>query len=108
MREVSEALTTAEVEASQLRQRRDEGRAELEQPGSDAWSASSAVAEQPLPEDEREEVEVKLQRLERRREQIGPVNPLAEREYAEASEHVKDLADAAQGHGGGARASCGR
>ena len=29
----------------------------------------------------------------RRREQIGPVNPLAEREYAEASEHVQDLAE---------------
>ena len=42
--------------------------------------------------EEREQVEVKLQRLLRRREQIGPVNPLAEREYAEASEHVKDLA----------------
>ena len=27
----------------------------------------------------------------RRREQIGPVNPLAKREYEEASEHVKDL-----------------
>ena len=30
MREVSEALTTAEVEAAQLRDRRDESRSELE------------------------------------------------------------------------------
>ena len=91
MREVSESLTTAEVEASQLRQRRDEGRAELERLGRSS-SASWRSPTQPLPEDEREEIETKLQRLERRREQIGPVNPLAEREYAEASEHVKDLA----------------
>ena len=32
-------------------------------------------------------------RLERSREQIGPVNPLAEREYAEAREHVTELAE---------------
>jgi chromosome segregation protein len=91
MREVSESLTTAEVEASQLRQRRDEGRHELETLGR-TLERELAVAEQPLPEGERAEVEKKLQRLERRREQIGPVNPLAEHEYAEASEHVKDLA----------------
>ena len=91
MREVSEALTTAEVEASQLRQRRDEGRAELQQLGT-TLERELAVAERPLPDEEREQVEVKLQRVGRRREQIGPVNPLAEREYAEESEHVKDLA----------------
>ena len=91
MREVSEALTTAEVEASQLRQRRDEGRAELQQLGT-TLERELAVAERPLPDSEREQVEVKLQRVGRRREQIGPVNPLAEREYAEESEHVKDLA----------------
>jgi chromosome segregation protein len=32
-----------------------------------------------------------MQRLERRRAQIGPVNPLAEREYEEAREHADDL-----------------
>ncbi len=35
MREISESLTTSEVEASQLRQRRDEGRTELERLGRD-------------------------------------------------------------------------
>ena len=38
-------------------------------------------------------IEAKLARLERRREQIGPVNPLAEREYTEAREHVTELAE---------------
>ena len=37
------------------------------------------------------EIEVKLDRLARRREQLGPVNPLAEREYKEALAHVEGL-----------------
>ncbi len=90
MREVSESLTTAEVEASQLRQRRDEGRAELERLGQTLERELETASER-LPESEREEIETKLKRVERRREQIGPVNPLAKREYEEASEHVKDL-----------------
>ena len=35
-------------------------------------------------DEEREEIERKLERLARRREALGPVNPLAEQEYAEA------------------------
>jgi chromosome segregation protein len=34
---------------------------------------------------------VRLERLERRREQLGPVNPLAQQEYADAVEHVEEL-----------------
>ena len=37
------------------------------------------------------EVEARLERLERRRERLGPVNPLAEREYEEAVTHVEEL-----------------
>jgi chromosome segregation protein len=33
----------------------------------------------------------RVQRLARRREQLGPVNPLAQDEYAEALEHVEEL-----------------
>jgi len=47
--------------------------------------------EQPLTEDEREALASRLERLARRREQIGPVNPLAQQEYAEAVEHVEEL-----------------
>ena len=90
MREVSERLTTAEVEASELRRRRDEGGQELKRLG-ETLERELAVAEQPLADAEREEIDTKLTRVERRREQIGPVNPLAKREYEEASEHVKDL-----------------
>ena len=51
----------------------------------------SAPAEQALSEEERAEIDRRLERLERRRAQIGPVNPLAEREYEEAREHVEAL-----------------
>jgi chromosome segregation protein len=49
------------------------------------------AAAEPLGEDEREEIDRRLERLERRRAQIGPVNPLAEREYEEAREHADEL-----------------
>ena len=90
MREISEALTTAEVEAAQLRDRRDESRSELERLAASLQRELGPAAE-PLPESDREEIRVKLERLVRRREQIGPVNPLAEREYSEAAEHVREL-----------------
>ena len=44
-----------------------------------------------LSEEEREALRARLERLSRRREQIGPVNPLAQEEYAEAVEHVEEL-----------------
>src|SRR5262249_60607249 len=47
---------------------------------------------EPLGDEQREGIEARLTRRERNREQIGPVNPLAEREYAEAREHVTELA----------------
>ncbi len=92
LREVSETLTTAEVEAAQLRDRRNEGSAELRRLG-ELLEEELAPATAPLPDEERTEIEAKLVRVERRREQIGPVNPLAEREYAEEREHVTELAD---------------
>jgi chromosome segregation protein len=92
LREASEAMTVAEVEATQLRGRRDESRVELERLGA-ALGEELQVASEPLDPEEREAIEAKLARLERSREQIGPVNPLAEREYTEAREHVSELAE---------------
>jgi chromosome segregation protein len=91
LREASEAMTVAEVEATQLRGRRDESAAELEGLGSALGETLSAATE-PLSDQDRERIEARLARLERNRERIGPVNPLAEREYAEAREHVTELA----------------
>jgi chromosome segregation protein len=48
-------------------------------------------AETAMTEEERAEIDRRLERLDRRRAQIGPVNPLAEREYEEALEHVEQL-----------------
>jgi chromosome segregation protein len=88
----AESLTEAEVKAAHLRDRRDEAAAELERVakvlGREIEPATAA-----LDPAEREEVERKLERLARRREALGPVNPLAEREYAEAQEHVEQLAE---------------
>ena len=95
LREVSEVATAAEVEAAQLRGRRDEAAAELTTLG-EALAEQLTAAAQTLPEGEREEIETKLERLNRRREQIGPVNPLAEREYAEARDHVKSISEQRQ------------
>ena len=92
LREASEAMTVAEVEATQLRSQRDESTAELERLGA-ALGEELGAAEQPLDDEERETIQSRLARLERSREQIGPVNPLAEREYAEAREHVTELAE---------------
>jgi chromosome segregation protein len=92
LREASEAMTVAEVEATQLRGRRDESNVELERLAAALGEEISAASEA-LGSEEREAIETKLARLDRNREQIGPVNPLAESEYAEAREHVTDLAE---------------
>jgi chromosome segregation ATPase len=90
MRSVSEELTQAEVEAAHLGDRRAEAeremRAIVEKLGEEVPPAEVAMTEE-----ERAEIDRKLERLDRRRAQIGPVNPLAEREYEEASDHVEQL-----------------
>ncbi len=90
MRSVSEELTQAEVEAAHLGDRRAEAEREMaaivEKLGEEVPSAETAMTDE-----ERAEIDRRLERLDRRRAQIGPVNPLAEREYEEASEHVEQL-----------------
>jgi chromosome segregation protein len=92
LRDASEAMTVAEVEATQLRGHRDESTAELQRLSA-ALGEELGAAERALDEEDRQGIEAKLARLERSREQIGPVNPLAEREYAEAREHVTELSE---------------
>ena len=84
-------MTEAEVRAAHLRDRREESEAE--------WAGSSPSSSREIgPEPRRLErggarrrIEASIERLIRRREQLGPVNPLAEREYEEAKEHVEEL-----------------
>jgi chromosome segregation protein len=53
--------------------------------------AQETGAQAPLDEDEQQALRAQLVRLQRRREQLGPVNPLAQEEYAQALEHVQEL-----------------
>ncbi len=90
LRSAAEAVTEAEVRVAHLGERRGEAAAELERLAATVGRALDAPAE-PLTEEERAEVEAKLQRVARRREALGPVNPLAEREYEQALAHVESL-----------------
>jgi chromosome segregation ATPase len=90
MKAASDALTGAEVEATHLRDRREESAKELAEIANKLDEEISAP-EAPLSEEEREAIDKRLERLERRKAQIGPFNPLAEREYEEARTHVEDL-----------------
>jgi chromosome segregation ATPase len=90
LREIGERVTEAEVRVAHLRDRRGEAAAELERIAS-LVGRQLGPAEEPLDDQQRAEIELKLERLGRRREQLGPVNPLAEREYEEALAHVEDL-----------------
>ncbi|HEU5142471.1 MAG TPA: AAA family ATPase, partial [Solirubrobacterales bacterium] len=90
MKAASDKLTEAEVEAAHLGDRRAEAAKELATIA-ERLGEEVGPAEQPLSDEERGEIERRLERLERRRAQIGPVNPLAEQEYEEAREHVESL-----------------
>jgi chromosome segregation ATPase len=90
MTAASDRLTEVEVEAAHLGDRRAEAAKELASIA-ERLGEEVAPAEQPLGEEERADIDRRLERLERRRAQIGPVNPLAEQEYEEAREHVESL-----------------
>jgi chromosome segregation protein len=96
LRALGEAVTTAEVAAQRLRDQAGEAAEELSAiaerlerplPPTDDEDAQAT----PLPPEEASALEARVQRLTRRREQLGPVNPLAQEEYAEALAHVEEL-----------------
>jgi chromosome segregation protein len=90
LRECGEAVTVAEVRAQQARDHDAEAALELgalaERLGLDALPG-----EEPLDPEEAEGLRGRIERLQRRREQLGPVNPLAKAEYDEALAHVEEL-----------------
>jgi chromosome segregation ATPase len=90
IKSASDDLTRTEVEAAHLGDRRADAAKELAAIGARLGSEQEPPSE-PLTDEEREEIGRRLERLDRRRSQIGPVNPLAEREYEEAREHVTEL-----------------
>jgi len=90
LRERGEAVTVAEVAAQQARDGAAEAEAELTGLAARLELATEPAPE-PLPDEHREALATRIERLARRREQLGPVNPLAKDEYAEALAHVEEL-----------------
>jgi chromosome segregation protein len=90
LRVVAERVTAAEVEAAHLGDRREEAVTELGRIA-EKLDAEIPEAEEPLGEEERQTIERKLGNLRLRRERLGPVNPLAQREYEEALEHLEQM-----------------
>jgi chromosome segregation protein len=88
--ERGEAVTAAEVRAQQMRDAEHDAAEEL-----DALAAKLGLeaepATEPLDAETAEGLRARIERLQRRREQLGPVNPLAKAEYDEALAHVEEL-----------------
>jgi chromosome segregation protein len=57
----------------------------------DGEHAEAPEPEQALDQEQVEALLARVERLRRRREQLGPVNPLAQEEYREALAHVEEL-----------------
>jgi chromosome segregation protein len=105
LRAQGEAVTSAEVAAQRGRDQLAEAELELgavverlgaapvaeadgEQPAGDVEADPEA---EPLSEEEAQSLEARVERLQRRRDQLGPVNPLAQEEYAQALAHVEEM-----------------
>ena len=79
---VSEAASGVEIEAARLEAEADEARRRLEH----------ANADEPAEGDDREQLVATVERLERRRETLGQVNPLAHEEYEAEKVRLEELA----------------
>jgi chromosome segregation protein len=112
LRAAGEAVTVAEVAAQRVRDQAAEAELEvkglaerlgltddpaqnatdLAQGATDLAQGATDLAQvEPLGEEEAHALAARLERLQRRREQLGPVNPLAQEEYAQALAHVEEL-----------------
>ena len=75
-----ERLSAVDVELARTDAERDEAQRRL-----------TAAASEPAEGEDRDELAVKLDRYERRREQLGQVNPLAKEEYEAEKERLAEL-----------------
>ena len=91
LRERGDAVTAAEVRAQQVRDAEHDAAAELDAlaarlgPRGRSRPPSRSTPRPPTA------LRARIERLQRRREQLGPVNPLAKAEYDEALAHVEEL-----------------
>ena len=90
LHEAGERVTEAEVRLERVRDRLQEATRALHELAGRLELEAEPAAEA-LSEEEREALRTRLDRLGRRREQLGPVNPLAQAEYEEAVAHVEEL-----------------
>lgn len=90
LRERGDALTTAEVRAQQLRDAEAEASLELNELA-ERLAFDAEPATEPLEPQQADALRARIERLAKRREQLGPVNPLAKDEYAQAVAHVEEL-----------------
>jgi len=92
LRSAGEALTRSEVALGRAEDRareRDGALAEVsERLG---YTEPHAPPAEPLEAERRTELEARVDRIARRRESLGPVNPLAEEAYEKALAHVEEL-----------------
>jgi chromosome segregation protein len=86
----NDALTQAEVALQRARDQAADAERELTALAA-RLELAAQPAQEPLDDEARATLEGRLERVARRREQLGPVNPLAQDEYAEAVAHVEDL-----------------
>ena len=80
--EAGERGAAIDVEGARLEAEADEARRRLEQAGAE-----------PAEGDDRDELAGKIERLERRRESLGQVNPLAKEEHEREKERLTELVD---------------
>ena len=90
LKRASEAVTAAEVSAQQVRDSAADAERDLNELAG-RLGLEPVPASEALPDEERESLVARVERLMRRREQLGPVNPLAKQEYDEAVAHVDEL-----------------
>jgi chromosome segregation protein len=90
LRERGEAVTAAEVRAQQSRDTEHDAAEELTAVAA-RLGLEAEPATEPLDAETADGLRARIERLQRRREQLGPVNPLAKAEYEEALAHVEEL-----------------
>jgi len=86
----NESLTEAEVRHQRAQDQASDSEAELARLAG-RLELEAAPADSELADDQRATLSSRLERLARRREQLGAVNPLAQVQYAEAVAHVEEL-----------------
>ncbi|WP_320669957.1 chromosome segregation SMC family protein [Patulibacter defluvii] len=90
LRRIGDRLTTAEVAAQRARDQEHEIGLELGQLA-ERLGLPAEPAEEPLDAETAEQLRQRIARLQKRRETLGPVNPLAQAAYEEAREHVDEI-----------------